>query len=130
MFSIHKFLIAATSIVFTGLGIWLMLDPVKVELFYPLTLDAPMAVSEIRAVFGGMMFGIGAAILWLLWGAKRPLDAGMSMILVFGGLVLARVVGVIFEGMPSGPVLNETVFEITMLALLLLTRRGASDSGG
>lgn len=104
-----------------------MLDPLAVERLYPITLDAPMAVSEIRAVFGGMMSGIGAAVCWLAIIANRPRDAGVVMMLVFGGLVLARIVGITGEGFPTDTVLHETIFEVVILILLYVTGRNAEN---
>jgi len=109
------------SLLFVALGIWLMLDPSAVESLYPMTLDKPMAVSEIRAVFGGLMTGCGLAVLALDLIIGRHRDAAMVLALITAGLVIARVVGLVFEGMPSGPVLNETVFEVVLLSILIAT---------
>ncbi len=121
MLAFHKGLISLVSVLFVGLGIWLMLDPLAVEELYPMRLVGPMAVSEIRAVFGGLMGGIGAGVLWLIWRKRRAMDGGAVMLFVFGGLLVARVVGFAEEGMPNGPVLNETIFESVVFVLVLVT---------
>ena len=121
MLAFHKGLISLVSVLFVGLGIWLMLDPLAVEELYPMRLVGPMAVSEIRAVFGGLMGGIGAGVLWLIWRKRRAMDGGAVMLFVFGGLLVARVVGFAEEGMPNGPVLNETIFEAVVFVLVLVT---------
>ena len=71
-----------------------------------------------RAVFGGMMLGIGAGVLWLAVGARRVMDAAIVLLFVFGGLLVARVAGYVGEGMPTGTVFNETVFEIVYFVVL------------
>jgi len=109
------------AILFVALGFWLMFDPLAVEDLYPMTLNEPMAKSEIRAVFGGLMVGTGAAVLALDLVVGRGRDAAMVLAIITGGLVLARIVGFAFEGMPSGPVLNETIFEIVLFAILVAT---------
>lgn len=123
MIAVHRSIVSIVAILFVGLGIWLMLQPRAVEALYPMQLTGPMAVSEIRAVFGGLMLGVGAAVLWLLWRARRAVDAGMVTVLVFGGLLVARVAGLAAEGVPHGPVLNETVFEAAVFVLVLATTR-------
>lgn len=108
------------ALLFVGLGLWLMLQPEAVESLYPLSLNAPMAISEVRAIFGGLMMGIGGAVLLLDLGYGRRRDAAMVLATVAGGLLLARIVGLSVEGVPSGPVLNESLFEIALFTLLVV----------
>jgi len=98
-----------------------MLDPQAVERLYPISLNGPMALSEIRAIFGGLMAGIGAAILMLDMICKRQRDATMVLATIVGGMVLARLVGFVSEGVPSGTVLEETIFEIVLFILLVIS---------
>jgi len=121
MLAFHKGLISLVSVLFVGLGIWLMLDPLAIEDLYPIRLEGPMGISEVRAVFGGLMGGVGAAVLWLVLRKRRAVDGGAVMLFVFGGLLVARVVGFVGEGMPSGPVLNETIFETVVFVIVLAT---------
>lgn len=121
MLAFHKGLVALVSILFIGLGIWLMLDPLTVESLYPMQLEQPMAVSEVRAVFGGLMGGVGVGVLWLIWGKGCAMEGGAVMLFVFGGLLVARIAGLVGEGMPHGPVLNETIFETVVFFLMLAT---------
>ncbi len=104
---------------FVGLGVWLMVQPEAVQELYPITLNAPMAISEIRAIFGGLMVGTGAAVLLLDLVSKRPRDAAMVLATVTGGLIIARIVGLSTEGFPSGPVLNESIFEVVLFTVLV-----------
>jgi len=86
---------------------------------YPISLNAPMAISEVRAIFGGLMLGTGVAVLLLDCVSKRQQDAAMVLATVTGGLFFARIVGLSIEGFPSGPVLTESIFETVLLALLV-----------
>lgn len=121
MMQLRRILTLVAAALFIALGGWLMLDPWAVERLYPITLRDDMAVTEMRAVFGGLMAGVGAAVLWLDLAAKRQRDAAAAMALIFGGLLAARVVGFVGEGIPTGPVLNETVFEFVMFVGLTST---------
>jgi len=109
----------SVAALFVGLGLWLMLQPEAVQDLYPISLNAPMAISEIRAIFGGLMIGVGGAVLLLDLVSKRQQDAAMALATVTGGLILARIVGLGAEGFPSGPVLTESIFEIVLFALLI-----------
>lgn len=107
------------ALLFVGLGIWLMLYPMAIEELYEMSLNDDMAKSEIRAVFGGLMGGVGAAVLALDLVYGRQRDAAMALATVTAGLVVARIVGMFGEGFPSGPVLNETIFEVVLLTSLV-----------
>ena len=109
----------SVSALFVGLGLWLMIQPQSIENLYPISLNGPMAFSEIRAIFGGMMAGIGGAVLSLDLIYKRQQEAAMVLATVIGGFVLARLVGLGIEGFPSGAVLTETIFEIVAFTLLV-----------
>lgn len=111
----------AGAVLFAALGVWLMLQPQMVAVFYPVTLDGPMAVSEMRAIFGGMMLGSGAAVLALDFWRRDPQSAALVLALVTLGLLLARVVGLAVEGIPSGPVRNEAIFEVLLFSALVAT---------
>jgi hypothetical protein len=119
MIAFQRRLVSLGAILFVGLGLWLMFDPRAVEWLYPITLDGPMGVSEMRAIFGGLMSGVGAGILWLVM--RDAIAGGVVTIFVYGGLLLARVVGLANEGVPHGPVLTETMFEIVFFVLVATT---------
>ena len=121
MLVFHRLLVSAVALLFIGLGIWLMLYPREVEDLYPIVLQRPMAVSEMRAIFGGLMLGVGAAVVWLVWRVRRAIDGGVVLLFVFGGLLLARIAGIVGEGWPKNTVLTETVFEIVVFAMVLFT---------
>ena len=121
MMTLHRSIVSVVALLFAGLGLWLILQPRAVEGLYPMRLDGPMAISEIRAVFGGLMLGVGAALAWLVWGARRAVEAGMATVLVFGGLLVARLAGLVGEGVPEGPVLNETILETVVFVVVLIT---------
>lgn len=121
MMTLHRAILSINALLFIGLGFWLMLQPQAVEGLYPLRLDGPMAMSEIRAVFGGLMLGVGAALLWLTRQPGRAVEAGIATLLIFFGLLFARVVGYVSEGMPEGAVLNETIFETVVFVFVLVT---------
>lgn len=117
----RRIITLGTAVLFVGLGIWLMLMPLEIEDMYPISLNEPMAVSEIRAVFGGLMLGVGVAVLLIDLACKRQRDAAMILAVVTGALVAARIVGIYVEGFPTGVVRNETIFEVVLFTLLIVT---------
>lgn len=117
----RRIITLGAALLFVGLGIWLMLVPVAVEDLYPISLNEPMALSEIRAVFGGLMLGVGVAVLLIDLACKRQRDAAMIMAVIAAALVVARIVGAFVEGIPTGVVRTETIFEVILLVLLIAT---------
>lgn len=121
LISIRRPVTLVAAALFVALGFWLMLDPAAIEGLYPISLNEPMALSEVRAVFGGLMLGVGASVLLLDIWLKRSRDAAMVLATITGGLVLARLFGFSFEGSPSGTVLNEVIFEFCLFAILVIS---------
>jgi hypothetical protein len=61
-------------------------------------LASPTAATDVRAVFGGMELGLGAFVVWCAADAARHRVGSVAVMLVFGGMVLGRVVGALLDG--------------------------------
>lgn len=116
-------IVRLSGLLFAALGVWLIVAPQWVEIFYGIKMTTPMAVSEMRAVFGGMMLGVGLVVLWLDL-LRHDLDAASGvLVFVTAGLLVARAVGIVLDGFPTGPVRNETFFEVFLFLVLIITAR-------
>ena len=79
----------------------------------------PNLLSEIRAP-GGLLIGSGVLILL---GAFRSTGRSLAIlltILVYGTFALARLIGMIIDGMPSEGIVVATAIELAVAALGLL----------
>lgn len=99
-------------------------------LFYPMALhelasiglDNSTAITEIRAMYGGLGSALG---LYVLISAFQPLmirPALVLMVLCFAGLAGARSIGISLDNDTSAYSINGTIFEACtgFIALLLL----------
>jgi len=126
--TVRRAITLGAAVLFVGLGLWLMIRPLVVEDLHAISLNGPMALSEVRAIFGGLMLGIGAAVLLLDLACNRHRDAAMTLATVTAGLVIARIVGVFLDGFPTGTVLTEAIFEGGLLIVLVATGAFARDA--
>ena len=120
-----------TAMVFGGFGLTFLLWPEVLEIT-EVTLATPMAVTEIRAFYGGMELGF--AIFFALAAARpswfRP--ALVAQIGALGGLASGRIFGLIVDGSPDSLHFLLTGTEITGaliggLALWRLTATSLAD---
>ena len=89
------------AVTFLGLGLMSLVAPTNLTLLVELAMPTPIAVMEVRGVYGGLFFGIGAFFLvfarqdsWLRAGLVAQLG-------VMGGFVLGRIVGIVLGGAPN-----------------------------
>jgi uncharacterized protein DUF4345 len=110
---------------FLVVGIVMLMDPRLLQ-GLGFRLESPIAVSEVRATYGGMHLFVG---LLLLVGAfaVRIRDAALLILATYTfGVVVGRVVGILMEGWP-GPLVAVFLAPEALAALLatvlLLIRR-------
>ena len=89
------------AVTFLGLGLMSLVAPTNLTLLVEFAMPTPIAVMEVRGVYGGLFFGIGAFFLvfarqdaWLRAGLIAQLG-------VMGGFVLGRTVGIVLGGAPN-----------------------------
>jgi hypothetical protein len=95
-----RVVVAASGLVFLGIGVLFLLHPTTVALV-GLPVKSAKAASDVRAVFGGLELGLG---VFLVWAAAWPawIRAGLAaQVTTFGGLVTGRIMGLAFEGWPG-----------------------------
>lgn len=119
-----RVLLWVNGIGFVGLGIaGLVLPNMIVDMIGYQLIGADAAI-EVRAQYGGLFVGIG---LFALWGCLRPemwrASIGL-MLMVYGGLALGRIVGLIVDGgIPGAYTYGATGFEIIMTILFGISLR-------
>ena len=108
---------------FLGLGLMSLTAPKILTQLVEISMPTPIAVMEVRGVYGGLFFGIGAFFLlfarrdaWLRPGLVA--QAG-----VMGGFVLGRAVGILFDGAPSPFIAALLAGEVLMVIVALAAWR-------
>lgn len=96
-----RFVLVASALAFAGIGLAFLIDPAAMARHVGLALEGPTADNDVRAVYGGLQLGCAA---FLLLCAIRPAwhaPGLLAQLLLFGGLVTARLVSWAAVGLPS-----------------------------
>ena len=93
--------------------------------------SSPSALTEIRAFYGGLQFGIGLFLLWCLRTPSRTSQGLLLVGLAVGGAGLARMFGIFFDHAPtSHHVANLGIEAVTVvLVAIALSRRRRQPTG-
>jgi hypothetical protein len=96
--AIARGLLVLAAVVFIGIGVLCGVNPGSVTTLMGLEMPTAVARTDVRAVYGGLMVGIGAFLLWSSLRQRRIqpglMLAGMSTL----GLVGGRMLGFGAEG--------------------------------
>ena len=79
------------AIVFVGLGIALLFWPTEILKSVEVKFDTPTAFADIRADYGGCIFGVGVFLVWCA-SHRQLVSTGLLCVgLVFSGYVSGRL---------------------------------------
>ena len=96
-------------------GVMGLLWPRPVSARIGLALPSPLGLSEVRATYGGLFIGAGAAVL-----VSGSTTAATVLGAAWGGAFVARALSVVIDRSRSKENAAGLVIEATMAALLLL----------
>ncbi len=89
------------AVVFIGLGAMSLVAPTNLTPLVEISMPTPIAVMEVRGVYGGLFFGIG--VVFVLF-ARRDAWIRPGLVVqagIMGGFVLGRTVGILLGGAPN-----------------------------
>ena len=94
-------------------GLWGVADPVGMWTSFGLAVpgDSPIVRTELRAFYGGLEIGVGAALLWHLAPERRGNGLVLSTI-IYAAIGSARALGLLVDGGASTFQLGALVTEI------------------
>jgi hypothetical protein len=111
------------TVVFLGLGAMSLVAPTNLTPLVEISMPTPIAVMEIRGVYGGLFFGIGFFSL-LFARCDAWLRPGLvAQTGVMGGFVLGRTVGIVLGGAPNLFIAALLAGEVFMVAVALVAMR-------
>ena len=88
---LQRILVVVSAVAYLGIGAWCLIDPLRPLADVGVTVLDDRGVIELRAMYGGLEFGMG---LFLLWCARYHVVAGlMGATMTLGGLGVMRMVG-------------------------------------
>ena len=124
--------VATSAAVFTGIGLWTLIDPVGALEQVGVTATSPGGVLELRAMYGGLELGMATFLLWCLRTPSTTWAGVMGATLTIGGLGLVRLVGLltVHTTEPLLPILCAAEGVAGGLGAVLMAYGRASTSAG
>ena len=80
----------------------------------------PSALTEIRAFYGGLQFGIGLFLVWCLRTPSRTSQGLLLIGLAVGGAGLARMFGILFDHTSTSHHLANLGVEVVTVVLVAI----------
>tara|TARA_B100000073_G_scaffold290194_1_gene252826 strand:+ start:1041 stop:1427 length:387 start_codon:yes stop_codon:yes gene_type:complete len=117
---ITKIFLVITAIIYGGLGGWALIDPVSFVNEVGLTINSSLGSSEIRSVYGGINLLIGLFALATVFQNKHEELFMKVLIFIIIGILLGRVVSLIFGELNSAFLWSFVAFELVWFATLYL----------
>ena len=117
---IIKIFLVITAIIYGGLGGWALIDPVSFVNEVGLTINSSLGSSEIRSVYGGINLLIGLFALATVFQNKHEELFMKVLIFIIIGILLGRVVSLIFGELNSAFLWSFVAFELVWFATLYL----------
>ena len=117
---ITRIFLVITAIIYGGLGGWALIDPVSFVNEVGLTIKSSLGSSEIRSVYGGINLLIGLFALATVFQNKHEELFMKVLIFIIIGILLGRVVSLIFGELNSAFLWSFVAFELVWFATLYL----------
>ena len=117
---ITRIFLVITAIIYGGLGGWALIDPVSFVNEVGLTINSSLGSSEIRSVYGGINLLIGLFALVTVFQNKHEELFMKVLIFIIIGILLGRVVYLIFGELNSAFLWSFVAFELVWFATLYL----------
>tara|TARA_A100001234_G_C12485902_1_gene325540 strand:- start:232 stop:621 length:390 start_codon:yes stop_codon:yes gene_type:complete len=117
---ITRIFLVITAIIYGGLGGWALIDPVSFVNEVGLTINSSLGSSEIRSVYGGINLLIGLFALATVFQNKHEELFMKILIFIIIGILLGRVVSLIFGELNSAFLWSFVAFELVWFATLYL----------
>lgn len=120
-----RIFLAAMAIVWLPYGLYCFVDPDALRALAGVTATTPTALTELRAMYGGLQSAIGALSLAATVRTRLERPALVMLASLLPGLASARLLGLVLDGSWSSYTAMGLTFEISgsLIAIALLRRR-------
>ena len=118
-----KALLVILGVMNVPFAVWVIVDPVPVIEFGGLTVASPVALTEVRAMYGGLIGGLGILSLIGAWREERTAAALWANAWAFSGIAVVRSLSCLASGLWGAQALF-SLLEIAagVTCFLMLTR--------
>jgi hypothetical protein len=92
-----RVILVLNVLLFLGFGLAFLVGPVRMTQTPGVQLPSPTAISDVRAIYGGMELGFAAFLAYCVY--RRETSTGLlAATLVLAGTAFGRAVGLIVDG--------------------------------
>jgi hypothetical protein len=122
-----RIVLGLTAIMFGGHGAMCLLNPETIATESGIGLPSPGAATEVRAMYGGLEFALGAYFAASASRAQWAHNGIIVLVVAFSGLALARGAGLLMQAGADAYNVRAVVYEgmsavLGLVALVLLRR--------
>lgn len=115
------------ALMFGALGVYLLKEPGKLDEWIGLRATSAEALTELRALYGGLEIGLGLFLL-LCFFRSQWISAGLACLLfICAGIAIARVIGFILDGSLNNMMLGFLATEVVFVILAAIAWSGQSS---
>ena len=93
-------------------GLYCLYDPRSVAHLAGMSVRSGPAVTELRAMYGGLEIGLGGFFIYCGFRDTRVPLGLMGMVICFGALGLTRTFGLLIDGMIGGYNISAALYEL------------------
>lgn len=108
--------IMINSFLYIGMGIFTFIAPQKVATTVGYILSRPGAIAELKACYGGLMFALGALMLYLLYKQDVKTCLGF-LVIIYLGFGIGRLIGIIGDRAFDSTTLIYSAVEISSIII-------------
>lgn len=126
-----RLFLGLSALVWLPYGLFCILRPSFLAGAAGVVASSATAVTEIRAMYGGLEAGIGALCLGALWRPDWVRPALLMLCFVCSGLALTRTASLFIDGSASAYTFGALAFEIpsAVIAVMLASSSAAAGHG-
>ncbi len=120
-------LLLINSFGFMVFGFLFLYWPKEAAYWVGIHVDSSSGLGDIRATYGGLQIGLGLYLLFCSLFPPARLAGFLAATLAFGGLMIGRLAGILFDGMPDKISFGLLAVEATGLLMnfaFLITSKG------
>ena len=117
---LEKVALCVSGLTAVGIGVAILAAPHTFFASYGITVgDGPSLLSELRAPAAGLA-AFGVLMLLGIWRTAMTHMSKVVALIVFLAFPAGRLIGLIVDGLPSGPIIGALVFELAVAALCIM----------
>ncbi|MEK7723974.1 MAG: DUF4345 domain-containing protein [Acidobacteriota bacterium] len=116
-----KFSLFTTALIFLGIGLFCLFAPIEASTLVDIQLSNATAITDFRANYGGCIIGIGLFYVYCYLSSDYIRLGLILQALSFGGFVVGRLIGIIFDGIPKPLLIYFLIAELIMVIVAIIS---------